>query len=325
MLRVQSLLAVAVLFVAGSYASAQHAIIKPGDVIAGKTLTGASDIAVSDNGRLVFRGAFEEGGKQQAALFDYDLSTKAAKMIASTETAFDGFLLTDVGQPSLSSTGKLVWRGATEQGAVIFGDDGPLVKTGDSIAQGKTAVDPYEPLINDAGTILFFDGFGGFQYPSGQFAEFPWLVDGLSLGAPLANSSTFVNFGLASFVESKHGNIASFSPSGGNPNLTLEVNSTLTRVYDVSMNQNIALSMIVDRESARSVVVNWNVVADQNDLLDDGTKLGAMTEIELTNSLLVYVASEGRVIQLPEPSTARLAVIAILGLAVWAARRFKRS
>src|SRR5262249_33291470 len=148
---------------------------------------------VSDTGRLVFRGTFEEGGKQQAALFDYDLATETAKVIASTEAPFDGFPLIDVGQPSLSSAGKLVWCGGTYQGDVIFGDGGPLVKPGDSIAPGKVAVNPYSPAVNDNGEVIFFDSDGGFQIPATQFAQFPWSGDGVALGMPVPNTCTFAD------------------------------------------------------------------------------------------------------------------------------------
>jgi hypothetical protein len=315
MSRIRLFTAAIALFGLGSPASAQHAIIKPGDVVAGKTISAASDIAVSDTGRLVFRGAFEEGGKQQAGLFDYDLSTKAVSLIASTETPFDGFTLTDVGQPSLSSTGKLVWRGGLEQGAVIFGDSGPLVKPGDMIAPGKVAVDPYEPLINDAGATLFFDGKGGVQLPSTQFAEFPWTGDGVALGSPVPNSSTFFNFGAAAFVDSTHGDIAVFLPTGGAPDVLVNVDATITRAYAVSYNEDAIYSFIADVSSVRSVVRNWTIVADQNDLADDGSKLGAMTELQLTSSLRTFVASEGRIIELPEPSAFFLGLLGVLGAA----------
>lgn len=313
MSRLRTLLALAVLFGLGSETFAQHAIIKPGDVVAGKTITAASDIAVSDTGRLVFRGAYETGGKQEAALFDYDLSTKAAKLIASTESPFEGFTLTDVGQPSLSSMGKLVWRGGLEQGAVIFGEGGPLVKPGDEIAPGKVAVDPYEPLINDAGATLFFDGNGGFQLPSTQFAEFPWLADGELLGSPLANSGTIRDLGAAAFVDADKHDIVGFFPGMGDPNIIVGVDPNITRTYAVSQNENGLLAFIGDFGQVRSVWLNFGLVANQDDVTDDGSPLGAMREIEVTNSLETYVASEGRIIRLPEPTSAALAVIAAIG------------
>ncbi|MFO0900517.1 MAG: hypothetical protein U0836_24065 [Pirellulales bacterium] len=336
-MRTRLLLAATAFFCLGRPVFAQHALIKPGDVVAGKTLTAASDIAVSDTGRLVFRGAFEEAGKPQAGLFDYDLSTKAASLIASTETPFDGFALTDVGQPSLSSTGKLVWRGGLDQGAVIFGDSGPLVKTGDPIGGGKVAVDPYEPLINDAGKTAFFDSNTGYLLPATAFVSFPFTLNGSGVGAPVPNSATFIDFlEFVAFVDSERGAIIGMIPSSGDRAFLVDIDNSVgiplrvERTYAISRQEGVGYAYLADLHNditqitLRTALANDLVLATEKDLLDDGTRFGTMTEVAYTKARDVYVASEGRIIKVPEPGGAALSVLAALCAVASCARRHTR-
>lgn len=328
MSRLQTLLALTVLCVFEGKAVAQHvAIVKPGDVIAGKTLTGASNIAVSETHRMVFRGTFEDNGAPQVGLFDYDLWTKAASIIASTENTFDGFTLSDLGQPSLSHSGKLLWRGVTDQGPAIFSDNGVLVKKGDPIAPGQVANNPFSPLINDSGMQIFFDDPGAYRYPDSQVGTFPLTIGGKEFGLPTATGSSLNEIGFITYVDSLTSSIIGYDTTSGASIVVFRAgqmfgNTTFNAAFATARNGDGNFAWLADLGGVRSVRMNGITFATANDDVDDGHKLGAMNELRLTNSLEMFVASEGRIIRItPEPTSLVLAAVAALGFIAPAFRR----
>lgn len=322
------LLALSLLCFFGSEVLAQHvAIIKPGDVVAGKTLTGASNIAVSETHRMVFRGTFEDNGAPQVVLFDYDLWTNAASIIASTENTFDGFTLSDLGQPSLSHSGKLLWRGVTDQGPAILSDNGVLVKKGDPIAPGQVANNPFSPLINDSGMQVFFDDPGAYLYSDSQVGTFPLTIGGKEFGLPTPLGSSLNEGGFITYVDSLTNSLIGYQTTSGASGVLFEAGQlyggkTFNAAFATARNGDGNFAFLADLDGVRSVYMNDINFATANDAVDDGQKLGAMNELRLTNSLEMFVGSEGRIIRItPEPTSLVLAVVAALGFIAHLVRR----
>ena len=178
------------------------AVVRTGDIISGKTLTGfklpslgPNSLAIDSGGKVAFYATYSEADTTGEGIFT------PASLILKTGDVVNGRTLDGIGfVPALNDQGTVAVRGLFDsQASGILASKALLAGSGQTIG-GQTLMDVGHPAINNNGTVAFL---GSFSNGTGIFTQTALLAKSggsasggamATFGAPAINDRGTVVF-----------------------------------------------------------------------------------------------------------------------------------